>query len=54
MEAANADTEHPGGEKQVRLPYHAPELIKLGEIGSITQCGGAIGNDAMHGGFCAS
>ncbi len=57
MEAADTHPQDPGEEKeekQVQRPYHAPELIMVGQIQSIVQCGGALGDDAMQGGFCAS
>jgi hypothetical protein len=41
-------------DKRVRKPYHAPELISLGEIQSIIQTGNAPGTDANLGTTCAS
>jgi hypothetical protein len=42
-------------EKQARLPYHAPQLISLGQIRDIVQAANMTGNDATcHCGDCAS
>jgi hypothetical protein len=54
METVSTDQERLGDEKQLRRPYCAPELTRLGEVQILTECGGELGNDGMHGGFCAS
>jgi hypothetical protein len=40
--------------KPVRLPYHAPELVNLGQIQAIIRAGAAPGPEAGLGTTCAS
>ena len=54
MEDGDISRELSGETVDTLLPYQTPELIKLGPIVEIVQCEGALGNDGMHGGFCAS
>jgi len=54
MQNTNVGVETFSEDRQPRLPYHAPELISLGQIQSIVQFGSACGTDGRGGACCAS
>lgn len=54
MENTASDQENYGKKEQPRLPYHAPELIGLGQIQAIVQASCNTGSDGAGGCTCAS
>ena len=54
MEDNGTELDNFSENKQARLPYHAPELVNLGQIQAIIRTGSAPGPEAGMGTTCAS
>jgi hypothetical protein len=54
MEDNGKDLDNFSENTQARLPYHAPELVNLGQIQAIIRAGAAPGPEAGMGTTCAS
>jgi hypothetical protein len=54
MEDNGTELDNFSENKQARLPYHAPELVNLGQIQAIIRTGSAPGPESGMGTTCAS